>query len=134
MEQETSGQVTRLLEKARAGDPGALAAVFPLVYDELKRIAAAPEVPTVAESGVPGFDFVSWQLIVAPAGTPKDIIDKLHGMLKDILVLAEIQKEFADTARIPVQSPPPAELERFVKSEIVRLGKVVEAAGIAKSQ
>ena len=83
---------------------------------------------------MPGFDLVSWQLIVAPTGTPKPIIDKLHAELKTILKLPDIQKEFAATARIPVDSPPPAELAAFVKSEIARLGKVVEQAGIARSQ
>jgi tripartite-type tricarboxylate transporter receptor subunit TctC len=98
------------------------------------RLPPAADVPTLAEAGVAGFDFVSWQLIVAPAGTPKPIVDRLHAEIKDIIKLPEIQKEFATTARISVDSPSPAELAAFVKSEIVRLGKVVEAAGIAKSQ
>ena len=105
-----------------------------LAVSSTKRLAPAPDIPTVAEAGVPGFDFVSWQMVVAPAGTPKPILDKLHAELKSILALPEIKKEFADTGRIPVDSPPVAELPRFVTSEIVRLGKVVEAAGIARSQ
>lgn len=98
------------------------------------RLPPAAEIPTLAEAGVPGFDFVSWQLIVAPTGTPKPIIDRLHAELKDIIKLPDIQKEFATTGRISVDSPPPAELAKFMKSEIVRLGKVVEAAGLAHSQ
>ena len=94
----------------------------------------APDIPTVAEAGVPGFDFVSWQLVVAPAGTPKDIVDKLHNAFKAVLKLPEIQNEFATTGRIPVDSASPADLQKFVQSEIVRLGKVVEQAGIARSQ
>jgi tripartite-type tricarboxylate transporter receptor subunit TctC len=98
------------------------------------RLGPLPDIPTVAEAGVPGFDFVSWQLIVAPAGTPKDIVDKLHAEFMTILALPEIKEEFAKTGRIGVNSPKPPELQKFVQSEIVRLGKVVEQAGIARSQ
>jgi len=77
---------------------------------------------------------VSWQMIVAPSATPKEIVARLHSELKSILTLPEIKKEFAETGRIGVDSPPPAELLAFMQAEIVRLGKVVEAAGIAKSQ
>ena len=96
------------------------------------RLPIAPEIPTVAEAGVPGFDFTSWQMIVAPAGTPKEIVDRLHAEVKEILELPEIKAEFARTGRITVDYPSVDELQRFVRSEIVRLGKVVERAGIAK--
>jgi tripartite-type tricarboxylate transporter receptor subunit TctC len=99
-----------------------------------RRLGPAPDIPTVAESGVTGFDLVSWQMIVAPAGTPKEIVNKLHNEIKSILTLPEIRREFAETGRIGVDSPPVEELLAFLKAEIVRLGKVVEAAGIAKSQ
>jgi tripartite-type tricarboxylate transporter receptor subunit TctC len=93
-----------------------------------------PDVPTVAEAGVPGFNFVSWQMIVAPAGTPRAIVDKLHTELKAIVQLPDVKTEFAKTARIPVDSPPVDELLSFMRLEIVRLGKVVDAAGIAGTQ
>jgi tripartite-type tricarboxylate transporter receptor subunit TctC len=99
-----------------------------------KRFGPMANIPTIAEAGVPGFDFSSWQMIVAPAGTPKPILDKLSNELKAILATAEMKKDFEDTGRIAVDSPPPEELLKFVRSEIVRLGKVVEAAGIARSQ
>jgi tripartite-type tricarboxylate transporter receptor subunit TctC len=98
------------------------------------RLPIAPDVPTLAEAGVPGFDLTSWQMIVAPAGTPKEIVDKLHDEVKAVLALPEIKAEFARTARITVDYPPVDELHRFMRSEIVRLGKVVEQAGIARSQ
>ena len=99
-----------------------------------KRFGPMASIPTIAESGVHGFDFASWQMIVAPAGTPKPIVDRLHTELKAILALPEIRKDFADTGRIAVDSPPPEALRKFMRDEIVRLGKVVEAAGIARSQ
>ena len=97
------------------------------------RLPIAPEIPTVAEAGVPGFDFTSWQMIVAPAGTPKPIVG-LHAEVKAILELPDIKAEFARTGRITVGYPSVEELQRFVTAEIARLGKVVERAGIAKSQ
>jgi tripartite-type tricarboxylate transporter receptor subunit TctC len=105
-----------------------------LAVSSQTRLPPVPDIPTVAEAGVPGFHLVSWQMIVAPAGTPKEIIGRLHTEMKGILALPEIKKEFAETGRIGVDSPPVDELAAFMKAEIVRLGKVVEAAGIAKSQ
>jgi len=98
------------------------------------RMSPLPDVPTLDEAGVRGFDFVSWQMIAAPAGTPKDIVDKLYRELKAILASRDILEEYERTARTPVESPPPEAQLAFVRNEIVRLGKVVEAAGIARSQ
>ncbi|MGZ3291557.1 MAG: Bug family tripartite tricarboxylate transporter substrate binding protein [Xanthobacteraceae bacterium] len=98
------------------------------------RLPIAPDVPTIAEAGVPGFDLTSWQMIVAPAGTPQEIVDKLHVEVKKVLELPEVKAEFARTARITVDYPTVDDLQRFMRSEIVRLGKVVEHAGIARSQ
>jgi tripartite-type tricarboxylate transporter receptor subunit TctC len=98
------------------------------------RLPIAPDVPTIAEAGVPGFDLTSWQMIVAPAGTPHEIVDKLHVEVKKVLELPEVKAEFARTARITVDYPSVDDLQRFMRSEIVRLGKVVEHAGIARSQ
>ena len=83
---------------------------------------------------MPGFNFVSWQMIVAPAGTPKPIVDRLHRELKAIISLPEVQQDYLKTGRIAVDSPPPEELLQFMRGEIVRLGKVVEGGGIARSQ
>jgi tripartite-type tricarboxylate transporter receptor subunit TctC len=105
-----------------------------LAVSSATRLPIAPEIPTVADAGVPGFNLTSWQMIVAPAGTPKEIIDRLHVEVKHILDLPEIKADFARTGRITVDYPPVDELQRFMRSEIVRLGKVVEQAGIARSQ
>ena len=105
-----------------------------LAISSAKRFGPMAGVPTIAEAGVPGFDFASWQMIVAPAGTPKAIVGRLHKELKAILSTPEMKKDFEATGRIWVDSPPPEALQAFVRSEIVRLGKVVEAAGLARSQ
>jgi tripartite-type tricarboxylate transporter receptor subunit TctC len=105
-----------------------------LAVSSQKRLAIAPDVPTVAEAGVAGFDFTSWQMIVAPAGTPKEIVERLHLELKQVLELPDIKAEFARTGRITVGYPGLDELQHFMRAEIARLGSVVEKAGIAKSQ
>jgi tripartite-type tricarboxylate transporter receptor subunit TctC len=98
------------------------------------RIPAAPEIPTVAEAGVPGYEAVSWQMVVAPMGTPEPIVMRLHKEIREILASKEMRDYFVQTGRAPVNSPPPAELAAYIKSEIARWGKVVEAAGIAHTQ
>jgi tripartite-type tricarboxylate transporter receptor subunit TctC len=108
--------------------------IRPLGISSPRRFGPMAAIPTISESGVPGFEFSSWQMIVAPAGTPKLIVDRLHRELKAIIATPEMKKDFEETGRIGVDSPPPEELTKFVRGEIVRLGKVVEAAGIARSQ
>jgi tripartite-type tricarboxylate transporter receptor subunit TctC len=105
-----------------------------LAISSAKRFGPMASIPTIAEAGVKGFDFASWQMIVAPAGTPKPIVDRLHKELKAILATAEMKKDFEATGRIWVDSPAPEALKTFMRNEIVRLGKVVEAAGLARSQ
>ena len=119
---------TPVLPLLRAGKLRALA------VSSTRRMPTAPEIAPLAEAGVPGFDFVSWQMIVAPTGTPRDIVEKLHAGIKAVLELPDIKAEYARTGRISVDYPPLDELSRFMRSEIVRLGKVVEQAGIARSQ
>jgi tripartite-type tricarboxylate transporter receptor subunit TctC len=98
------------------------------------RFAALPEIPPLAESGVPGFDAVSWLALVAPAGTPAAIVDRLHAELKAIMAMPEVQRQFIDLGNIPLASPPPQELQRYVTSEIVRWGRIVQQAGLAGSE
>jgi tripartite-type tricarboxylate transporter receptor subunit TctC len=106
----------------------------PLGISSKVRFAGLPDVPPLAEVGVPGFDAVAWVMIVAPANTPATIVDKLHSELKSIAALPETQKYLVSIGNIPLTTPPPEELRRYVKTEIVRWGKVVEQAGIAGSQ
>ena len=93
---------------------------------------ATPDIPTVAEQGVAGSHMVSWQM--TPRLPARQESSAGCAEIKRILTLPEIKREFADTGRIGVDSPPVDELAAFMRAEIVRLGQVVEAAGIAKSQ
>ncbi len=98
------------------------------------RFAGTPEIPPLAEAGVPGFDAVAWLALVAPAATPRDIVDKLHAEVAAIMAMPDVQQRVVDLGNIPLTSPPVAELQRYVKSEIGRWGKVVEKAGLAGSE
>ena len=98
------------------------------------RFETLPDVPPLAEAGVPGFDAVAWTMLVAPAKTPKEIVDKLAAEVKSIVAAPDVRKLFIDTGNIPLSSPAPAALQAYLKSEIVRWGKVVEQAGIAGSE
>jgi tripartite-type tricarboxylate transporter receptor subunit TctC len=98
------------------------------------RFAYAPEIPPIAEAGVPDFDAVVWTMFVAPAHTPKEIVSRLHAQLRSIVALPEIQQQIVKIGMIPLDSPPPEELQPFINSEIVRWGKIVQQAGIAGSE
>jgi tripartite-type tricarboxylate transporter receptor subunit TctC len=100
----------------------------------VKRVAAAPDVPSLAEAGVAGYDAAAWQMVVAPARTPAVIVNRLNAELRTIVNEADIRQELLGRGMDAITSPPPDELARFVKSEIVRWSKVVQRAGIAGSQ
>ena len=99
-----------------------------------ERVAALPDVPPLAEVGVPGYDTASWHSISTAAGVPKDIVDKLATEIRAVMSEPEVQKLLADEGAIPQVSPPPEEFKRFVDAEIVRWGELVEKAGILHSQ
>jgi tripartite-type tricarboxylate transporter receptor subunit TctC len=95
----------------------------------LKRAAGAPEIPTVAEAGVPGYEAVQWYGVLAPANTPRAIVTRLHGEIAKVLrqpnVLALLSKDGAE----PVGSTP-EQFAAFIKAETVKWAKVVSDAGI----
>lgn len=97
------------------------------------RIPVLPDVPPVNDT-VKGFDVASWQMIAAPAKTPRPIVDRLHAELKKQLSAPDVAAQIAKTGMLPMATPTVEELQAFVKSEIARWGKVVQQAGIAGSQ
>jgi tripartite-type tricarboxylate transporter receptor subunit TctC len=100
-----------------------------LAVTSSKRATAFPNVPTMAESGVPGYDVVSWQAIFAPAGTPRPIVDRLHAEIAKILQDPEVRDRLAKLGLDP-SGMTPAELTAFQKAEIEKWAKVVKAANI----
>jgi len=99
-----------------------------------ERIEAIPDVPPLAEIGLKDFDAVSWFMLVAPAGTPADIVDQLYREVRTIIGDPQVRAEFTRLGLLPVQSPPPEALKGFVQDEIVRWGDIVKKAGLAGSQ
>jgi len=95
-----------------------------------QRLAEAPDVPPNADA-VPGFDVSNWSIILAPAGTPSDIVDKLHGELKAVVASPDVQTQLAKIGMIPIDSPTPEALRSFVETEVARWSKIVQQAGIA---
>lgn len=94
----------------------------------LKRATAAPEIPTIAESGLPGFEAVSWFALFAPAGTPTPIVDKLQAEASKILKSDDISKRLIDLGLEPVGSTAD-ELAAYQRSEITKWAKVVKDSG-----
>jgi tripartite-type tricarboxylate transporter receptor subunit TctC len=98
------------------------------------RLPAFPDIPPIAEAGVPGFDVAAWLMMVAPAKTPAPVIDKLHTELKNILAAPAFKEQIVKISLLPMNTPSVAGMQGFVRSEITRWGKVVQQAGIANSE
>ena len=94
-----------------------------------KRSPAAPEIPTVAENGLPGFDVTDWQGLLAPAKTPAAIIDRLNRETIRILNERDVKERLA-TAGLQVVTNTPAQFADFIRAEIEKWGKVIRAAGL----
>jgi tripartite-type tricarboxylate transporter receptor subunit TctC len=99
-----------------------------------ERVAALPDVPPLAEAGIPNYNTASWHSISTTAGVPKDIVDKLATEIHAVMSDPEVQKLLLAEGAIPQISPPPEEFKKFVDSEITRWGALVEKAGILHSQ
>lgn len=93
-----------------------------------KRIAAMPNLPTVAESGVPGFDSSSWGGILFPAGTPQEIIAKMHDAVVAILAMPDVKARLSSLGAEVVGNTPD-EFGSYIKSETVKWGKVIKTSG-----
>ena len=93
------------------------------------RADVAPEIAPIAELGVPGFDASAWQMVVAPAATPKPVVDKLHAELKAIMAMPETRQAITRIGLVPVDTGSPEELQGYIRSEIVRWGDVVRRSG-----
>ncbi|MGC1173458.1 Bug family tripartite tricarboxylate transporter substrate binding protein [Polaromonas sp.] len=100
-----------------------------IAVSSAKRLEAMPNVPTIAESGVPDFEVVSWQGIFVPAGVPKPIIDRLHAEIMKILQTTEMQDRLKSLGMQP-SSRTPDQVAAFQKAEVEKWAQVIKAAGI----
>lgn len=115
--------IVTTLPLARAGRLRALAVTT------AARSAAAPEIPTLAESGVPGYEATAWFGLFAPAGTPQPIIERLNAEVVKVVKLPEMRERFLALGAEPVGSRP-AEFGAFFRNEVAKWAKVVKAAGV----
>jgi tripartite-type tricarboxylate transporter receptor subunit TctC len=99
-----------------------------------QRIKAIADVPPLAEAGIPGYDTASWHTVTTTAGVPPQIVDKLYGIIREAMSDPAVVDTLVQDGALPQISPPPAEMKRFVESEIVRWGAVVDKAGLTASQ
>jgi tripartite-type tricarboxylate transporter receptor subunit TctC len=112
-----------LLPNIKAGNLKALAVT------SKKRSSLMPDVPTVDEAGVKGYDVVTFWALFAPAGTPRPIIDKLNATLRQALRTDELRKTYLDTSNDPVESTP-EELAQFIDEDVRKWGEIVRKSGI----
>jgi tripartite-type tricarboxylate transporter receptor subunit TctC len=94
-----------------------------------KRVSQLPDVPTMAEAGMPDYKYDSWFAIMAPAGTPAPIIKKISEDIASILKTPEMQARWQTLGAIPITSTP-AELDAIIRSDAERYGKTLQAAGV----
>jgi len=107
-------------------DGGQLRAV---AVTSAQRSKALPEIATVAESGVPGYDYNSWYGFLAPAKMPKDLLDKLNGEIVRALHEPDVEKKLTD-AGVLVVGNTPQQFGEFIKAEMAKAQKIIETAHI----
>ena len=100
-----------------------------LGVSDTKRTAVMPEVPTIAEAGVPGYEVVQWNGVLAAAGTQNEIVARLHKDIAAVLLMREIRERLAHEGAEVIASSP-AEFAVHLRAEITKWAKVVKAAGI----
>jgi tripartite-type tricarboxylate transporter receptor subunit TctC len=119
----TFGTVNVQLPQVKAGK------ILALAVTSATRLEALPEIPTVAESGLPGFEYNGWLGIAAPAGTPEPIIERLQREIAVILLADEGRQYFASYGREPVASTP-AVFAAFIRTEHAKWGHVIRDSNI----
>jgi tripartite-type tricarboxylate transporter receptor subunit TctC len=94
-----------------------------------KRVAAAPDIPTLAEAGLPGFELVAWQGVVAPAGTPRPIVDRLAAQIAKLVADPATRDKLTALSLEPLAGSTPDSFATYVKTEVDRWAVVVKASG-----
>lgn len=112
-----------VIPHARAGRLRALAVTTP------RRSSMAPEIPTIAEAGLPGFDVTTWYGLMFPSGTPKEMIDKLNAAAGKAMAHPDVKRRFAKTDLEPTSTTPEA-FGAYVRREVEKWAKVVRESGI----
>ena len=123
------GQVDSMFDNAPSSLPHVQAGKLrPIAVTSAQRSSFLPDVPTIAESGYPGFDIQSWFALVAPAGTPAPVIKKLNGALNKALNSPEVRQRLQELAATP-EPGAPEKMRDFAISEVKRWREVVKESG-----
>jgi tripartite-type tricarboxylate transporter receptor subunit TctC len=123
------GQVQMMIATLSLGMPHAISGrVRALGVTSAKRLGATPQLPTVAESGLPGFEFSAWYGVLAPAGTPAAVMTRLHQAVGKAMTAPETREKFED-GLIPLSSTSD-EFAAYLKQEVIKWGNVVKASGV----
>ena len=129
-----SGQVEMMMDAITTMAPIARAGkVRAIATTGSKRSNIMPEIPTIAEGGVKGYEATIWLGIMAPAGTPKPIVDRLNGEITKVVNRPEVRKNWEEQGAIPM-SMSPAQFERFLNADIAKWAKVVKLSGARPDQ
>jgi tripartite-type tricarboxylate transporter receptor subunit TctC len=114
--------ITVMAENAKAGQVRALGSTG------LKRSAITPDIPTIAEAGVPGYEATIWLGIMAPAGTPKAIVDKLNAEINKVLVKPEVTAAWGKQGAVAMVKTP-AEFDSYLRADIEKWARIVKISG-----
>jgi tripartite-type tricarboxylate transporter receptor subunit TctC len=115
--------ITGTLQQVQAGKLRALG------VSSAKRVDVAPELPTIAESGLPGFEVIAWYNMFAPAGTPRGIVNRLNAEVNRRLGQPQVRERFLSLGVVPLTGTP-EDLSRYLKFEVDRWAKLIREAGI----
>jgi tripartite-type tricarboxylate transporter receptor subunit TctC len=115
---------TTILPRVRAGQVRALAVA------SLKRVGAAPEIPTLTEAGLPEFEVAGWFGVLAPTGTPREIVERLSNAIRAGLARPDVRKRLVELGAEPLGSTP-EEFAAHMKEQYAKYGKLVKEAGIS---
>jgi tripartite-type tricarboxylate transporter receptor subunit TctC len=106
-----------------------------LAVSSSTRLGVLPDVPPFSEAAnAPDYEAVSWHLLLAPAGTPKDIIERLHQEMKKIMAAPDMKKKIADLGLIPLDTPSLADTQAYLASERVKWSALVRKLGLEATQ
>jgi tripartite-type tricarboxylate transporter receptor subunit TctC len=124
------GHVNMMFDEVPSSGPNVLAGQLrPLGVTGAKRSSGLPDVPTVSEAGLPGYEHTGWFGLMAPAGTPQAIVDKLNAEMRALVARPEVQAYWERQGTISM-SMTPAEADAFLRAELDKWAKVVKAANI----
>jgi tripartite-type tricarboxylate transporter receptor subunit TctC len=125
-----SGQVAILFDNIMTAQPNVKAGkVKALAISSPKRSSLVPDIPTVAESGLPGFQSVVWFGLLGPASTPKAVVDRMNGEMNKALLLPEVQARFVQMGFEPAGGTP-GEFTQTIQRDAEKWSKVIRDAGV----